>query len=259
MSDHSKQPTSLATNPPPQPFAQRAWQRLRVNIKSKPWFGNFLARLIYAWLLLVHKTNRMLPGSTDGVELFKANAPAIFAIWHGQHFMVPFLSPKGAKVVTLFSKSADAEINAKLAELMGFETVRGSGGREPVRSHEKGGVKALLSLKRALDAGKSVVMIADISKSTPRKSGLGVVTLAKISGRPIIGVAYASSRRHVIAKSWDKTTINLPFGRASIVASEPLFVGKDADEKVMESCRIELDARLTRVTEKANNMVDNRA
>jgi lysophospholipid acyltransferase (LPLAT)-like uncharacterized protein len=249
----------MATNPPQLPYLQRLWQRLRVSIKSKPWFGNLLARIIYAWLLLVHKTNKMLPGSTDGVALFNDNAPAIFAIWHGQHFMVPFLSPKGAKVVTLFSKSADAEINAKLAELMGFETVRGSGGREPSRSHEKGGVKALLALKRALDEGKSVVMIADISKSTPRQSGLGVITLAKISGRPIIGVAYASSRRHVIAKSWDQTTINLPFGRASIIASDPLFVAKDADAAKLESCRAQLDASLNSVTQAARNMVDNRA
>ncbi|MGL4487992.1 MAG: lysophospholipid acyltransferase family protein [Rhizobiaceae bacterium] len=229
---------------------------MRSSIKSKPWFGNMLVHLIYGWLSLVHKTNRLLPGSTDGVELFSKNAPAIFAIWHGQHFMVPFLSPTGAKVVTLFSRSADAEINAKLAERMGFETVRGSGGRDPSRAHEKGGVKALIALKRALDAGKSVVMIADISKSTPRQSGLGVITLAKISGRPIIGVAYASSRRRVLAKSWDKTTINLPFGRASIIASEPMFIPKDANDDIMEACRAELDAKLNLVTKQAYTMVD---
>lgn len=198
-------------------------------------------------------------GSTNGVDLFNKNAPAIFAIWHGQHFMVPFLSPKGAKVVTLFSKSADAEINAKLAEHMGFETVRGSGGREGAKAHEKGGVRALLALKRALDDGKSVVMIADISKSTPRQSGLGIVTLAKISGRPIIGVAYASSRRHVIEKSWDKTTINLPFGRAIIVASEPMFVAKDCDDNAMENCRQVLDEKLNDVTSQAYNRVDQRS
>ena len=199
-----------------------------------------------------------MPGSTEGVQLFEKNAPAIFAIWHGQHFMVPFLSPKGAKVVTLFSKSADAEINVKLAERMGFETVRGSGGREPTKSQEKGGAKALLSLKRALDSGKSVVMIADISKSTPRQAGLGVITLAKISGRPIIAVAYASSRRHVIAKSWDKTTVNLPFGRASIIASDPIFVAKDTDDLAIERHRSELDARLKRATVEAYNLVDKR-
>ncbi len=227
-----------------------------MSIKSKPWFASLLVKIIYAWLLLVHKTNKILPGSTNSVELFNKNAPAIFAIWHGQHFMVPFLSPKGAKVVTLFSKSADAEINAKLAEHMGFETVRGSGGREGVNAQDKGGVRALLALKRALDDGKSVVMIADISKSTPRQSGLGIVTLAKISGRPIIGVAYASSRRHVIEKSWDKTTINLPFGRAVIIASDPMFVAKDHDDSAMERSRLTLDKKLNDVTKQAYNCVD---
>jgi lysophospholipid acyltransferase (LPLAT)-like uncharacterized protein len=256
LSDHPNHQTKLTTTAPRLPYFQRVWQRLRVSIKSKPWFGSLLVKVIYAWLWLVHKTNKILPGSTDGIELFNKNAPAIFAIWHGQHFLVPFLSPKGAKVVTLFSKSADAEINAKLAEHMGFETVRGSGGRETAKSQEKGGVRALLALKRALDDGKSVVMIADISKSTPRQSGLGIVTLAKISGRPIIGVAYASSRRHVIEKSWDKTTINLPFGRAIVVTSDPLFVAKDSDDLAMENSRVELDAKLNLVTRRAYNRVD---
>jgi hypothetical protein len=232
---------------------------MRGSIKSKPWFGNALVATIYRWLWLVHKTNRLLPGSANASDVFGKNAPAIFAIWHGQHFMVPFLSPNGAKVVTLFSKSADAEINAKLAERMGFETVRGSGGREPSRTQEKGGVKALLALKRALETDKSVVMIADISKSTPRQSGLGIITLARISGRPIIAVAYASSRRKVIDKSWDKTTINLPFGKAAIIASEPLFVAKDADEQSLNAARLELDARLNAATQTAYALVDNQS
>jgi lysophospholipid acyltransferase (LPLAT)-like uncharacterized protein len=254
--DHRNHPSQITSNPAQPPFLQRLWQKVRVSIKSKPWFASLVVNLIYGWLLLVHKTNRLLSGSTNAADLFDKNAPAIFTIWHGQHFMVPFLSPRGAKVVTLFSKSSDAEINAKLAARMGFEIVRGSGGRDPAKSQEKGGVRALLALKSALDAGKSVVMIADISKSTPRQSGLGIVTLAKISGRPIIGVAYASSRRHVIAKSWDQTTINLPFGRASIVASDPLFVAKDANENAMELYRSELDTKLKLVTEKAYSMVD---
>jgi lysophospholipid acyltransferase (LPLAT)-like uncharacterized protein len=215
-------------------------------------------RLIYGWLLLVYKTNKMLSNSTNTADIFNENSPAIFAIWHGQHFMTPFLSPKDAQIVTLFSKSADAEINAKLIEHMGFETIRGSGGRDTFQSTDKGGAKALVRLKRALDAGKSVVMIADISKATPRKAGLGIITLAKISGRPIIGVAYASSRRIVIEKSWDKTTINLPFGRAIVRTTAPLFVDKNANDTMIEFKRRTLDETLSFITHEAYSMVDDR-
>jgi hypothetical protein len=55
-------------------------------------------------------------------------------------------------------------------------------------------------------------MIADISKGESRQAGEGIVRLAKISGRPIVPVALATSRRNVLERTWDKTTINLPFG-----------------------------------------------
>ena len=44
---------------------------------------------------------------------------------------------------------------------------------------------------------------------------MGIVTLARLSGRPIVPVALATSRRKVLEKTWDKTTINLPFGRGA--------------------------------------------
>ena len=78
----------------------------------------------------------------------------------------------------------------------------------------------LIALKRALDGGKNVAMIADIPHGTPREAGLGIVTLARLSGRPILPIALATSRRKVIEKSWDKTTINLPFGRASLTVGD---------------------------------------
>jgi lysophospholipid acyltransferase (LPLAT)-like uncharacterized protein len=73
-------------------------------------------------------------------------------------------------------------------------------------------VEHLIAMRNALRDGVNVVMIADISKGEPRQAGEGIVRLAKISGRPIVPVALTTSRRYVLEKTWDKTTINLPFG-----------------------------------------------
>ena len=156
----------------------------------------------------------------------------------------------------MLSRSADAEINARMVERLGIETVRGSGGRQTAKSHEKGGARALIQLKRALDVGKSVFMIADISKAEARHSGLGIVTLARISGRPIIAVAYASTRKHVIERTWDKTTLNLPFGKAAVLASEPLYVPVEASDADMEFYRMQVDDRLNGVSTKAAGLVE---
>jgi len=63
----------------------------------------------------------------------------------------------------MFSRSADAEINARVGEKLGLETVRGSGGRSKHQNTDKGGARALLTLKRALQGGKTAAMIADIA------------------------------------------------------------------------------------------------
>ena len=82
----------------------------------------------------------------------------------------------------MVSRSADAEMNALVIEKIGIEAVRGSGGRDSSQQVEKGGARALIALKKALDAGNNVAMIADIPHGTPREAGLGIVTLARLSG-----------------------------------------------------------------------------
>ena len=101
-------------------------------------------------------------------------------------------------------------------------------------------------------------MIADIPHGTPRDSGQGIILLAKLSGRPILPVAFTTSRRKVLEKSWDRTTINLPFGRGSTVVGELVEVPMDADENELERKRQELTRALNAATSKAYRMVDER-
>ncbi|MGN6537292.1 MAG: lysophospholipid acyltransferase family protein, partial [Mesorhizobium sp.] len=188
--------------------------------------------------------------------VFEREEPAILALWHGQHILLPAFYPSRRPLVAMVSRSADAEINALVVEKFGIETVRGSGGRESARNLDKGGAKALIALKKALVAGKNVCMIADIPHGTPRDAGLGVILLAKLSGRPIYPAALATSRRKVLEKSWDKTTINLPFGRSALIAAQPIFVASDADEAEMERKRLEVTDALNAATAEAYRMVD---
>jgi lysophospholipid acyltransferase (LPLAT)-like uncharacterized protein len=195
----------------------------------------------------------------DAAAIYAKHSPTIVALWHGQHLLMPFYYPRGKPLAVMLSRSADAELNALVVEKLGMEPVRGSGGRENARHLEKGGARALIALKKALDAGKNVAMIADIPHGTPREAGLGIITLARLSGRPILPLALATSRRKVIEKSWDKTTINLPFGHASLGVGDPVSVPADADQAVMEEKRRELTAALNAATEQAYRAVDRKA
>jgi lysophospholipid acyltransferase (LPLAT)-like uncharacterized protein len=147
-------------------------------------------------------------------------------------------------------------MNALVLQKLGMEAVRGSGGRDHRQHLDKGGAQALIALKRVLDDGDNVAMIADIPHGKPREAGLGIVTLAKLSGRPILPVALASSRRKVLENSWDKTAINLPFGRASLALGALVSVPADADDALMEEKRRELTAQLNQATAEAYGKVD---
>lgn len=234
----------------------RFWRKVRKPLAESRFVKGALASSIALGMRFVRWTNPLSEESTDTSQIMRNHPTAIFAFWHGQHILALAYKPQGYPLVAMFSKSADAELNAIVAEKFGFETVRGSGGRERQKSHEKGGARALIALKRALDQGKSICMIADIPHGEPRQAGLGIVTLARISGRPVIGIAIATSRRKVLERSWDKTTVNLPFGRSAFICSEPVFVPADADEAEMERLRGEVTAALNAATATAYSIVD---
>ena len=129
--------------------------------------------------------------------------------------------------------------------------MRGSGGR-PSKMHKKGGVAALRHLLKALEDNATVALTADVPKGPARIAGPGIVLLARLSGRPIVPIAPATSRS-ITLNSWDKAAINLPFGRMALVIGDPVFVPADLDEAGMpamqETVKAALDAATTRAYE----------
>lgn len=212
--------------------------------------------LLIHWALAgIWRTNRDNGTSTDWEPMLEGQWPVILALWHGQHLLAPYAKPHDRHFTTLVSRSTDAEINARVVERAGFGVIRGSGGREPRMIAEKGGVRALIAMRDALKRGDNIAMIADISKGEVRVAGEGIVTLARISGRPIIPVAAATSRYHVLEKTWDKTTLPLPFGRRSVQVGPPIYVPAEADADEMARVRAHVTAELNRVTEEAARAV----
>jgi lysophospholipid acyltransferase (LPLAT)-like uncharacterized protein len=233
------------------------WRRIREPLAQSRFVKNAIASLFAQFVRLIRLTNRVVDGSTQiSGGVYRQFEPGIIALWHGQHLLTPAYYPKGRPLVAMVSRSADAELNALMLQRFGIEAVRGSGGRENARHLDKGGAKALIALKKSLAVGKNVAMIADIPHGTPRDAGLGIVLLARLSGRPLVPVAITTSRRKVLEKSWDKTTINLPFGRSSIVIGQPIFVAAGADDAEMERKRQEVTTALNAATAEAYRLVD---
>jgi len=226
-----------------------SWKRLG----RQRWVQVSAGVLAAEYLRLAFKTTRFVIEPADSYARVDANMPIIMAMWHGQHFLVPFLQRPDERAKVLISRHRDAEINAIAAERLGVETIRGSGdtGREFLR---KGGVGAFRQMLDALQNNYSVALTADVPKIA-RVAGHGIVMLARESGRPIFPVAVATSRRYVL-HNWDRTTINLPFGRGAAVAGEPVRVPADADNGALEEYRRQVEDRLNAATARAYALVD---
>jgi lysophospholipid acyltransferase (LPLAT)-like uncharacterized protein len=203
---------------------------------------------------LVRGTTSLTMEPGNPFDIYADLKPFIITTWHGQHLMVTWLMRPDTPTRALVSKSRDGDLSAAFMGNFGIKAVRGSGGRKRSDSIEKGGARAFLQLKRALDEGDNVATIADISKTVARRCGQGVIALARASGRPIIPMGFATSRWWNL-NSWDKATFHLPFSRGAAVAGRPIPVPRDADDSVMEVKRLEVEQAINAAVDRAYQLV----
>ena len=91
-----------------------------------------------AYLRLVWRTSRFLVEPADLYERMAEDVPLIAAMWHGQHFLVPF-ARRGHRFKVMITRHRDGELYAMVAERIGIAVIRGSGDHGG-RFDRKGGV-----------------------------------------------------------------------------------------------------------------------
>src|SRR5260370_11126577 len=106
---------------------------------------------------------------------------------------------------------------------------------------------------RHVDGGTRAAMTADVP-TRARVAGLGIVTLARLSGRPIVPMTVVTSRR-LQFRTWDRASLGLPFGRAAVVAGDFIRVPADADDEATEAARIAVENGLDETPRPAYSMV----
>jgi lysophospholipid acyltransferase (LPLAT)-like uncharacterized protein len=211
-----------------------------------------LGALAAQYLRLIWRTKASLVlEPADIYERVEPHLPVIVTMWHGQHFLVPFVR-REHRVKVLVSRHRDGEINAVAAERLGLQTIRGSGDHGG-RFAQKGGAGAFQSMLAALSEGYTMALTADVPKLA-RVAGIGIVKLAQLSGRPIYPVAVATSR-HIELRNWDRSVVDLPFSRTSIVVADPIEVEPDADGAQIEACRLKVESGLNAANLRARRLV----
>lgn len=206
--------------------------------------GKGLARFIS----VVAGTSRAIYEPDDLMQRLRAGHPLIMAGWHGQFMMLSRLDPGDVKVAAMVARHGDAELIAQAMQALGVTLIRGAGAGG--RKRDRGGAAALRTAVKALKDDYSLVMTADVPPGPARVAGLGIITIAAMSGCPIYPVAIATSKM-MSFDTWSRLTINLPFSKIAFVGGAPVHVPRDADAETMESLRKTLENELNRATERA--------
>ena len=207
------------------------------------WFAAMLIRLVWV-------TGRW---RTVGAEIPAAywdkNQPFILAFWHGRLMMMPYCWRRGKGMNMLISQHRDGELIARTIGHFGLGSVRGSSAKPG--KQDKGGGGALRAMVKQLSRNEYVGITPDGPRGPRQHVGDGILSIARLSGAPVIPVSFGATRR-IHARSWDRFLIALPFSRGVFVWGKPHYVPRDADTDGLEKARLLLEEDLNRITAEAD-------
>jgi lysophospholipid acyltransferase (LPLAT)-like uncharacterized protein len=148
-------------------------------------------------------------------EIIKSGRQPIIAFWHGRILPATWYF-RNRGIVALTSANFDGQWIARVLEHFGNHTVPGSSSR--------GGMRAMLELKRRLLSGSPVAFALDGPRGPARVAQPGAVWLAAATGSPILPF-HAEASSYWKISSWDRTQVPKPFSTVSIAISPPVDSG----------------------------------
>ena len=171
-------------------------------------------------------------------RIWAAGKPVIFVLWHGRLLPGTYFH-RHQRLVTLISQHRDGDYIASVVEGWGYHAARGSSSR--------GGSDAMRQLVRSVKSGRSVAVTPDGPRGPREEMKTGPISLAQLTGAPLIPVACGASRAWFFG-GWDRFLIPKPFARLRIRYAEPIEVPRDANPAAVEAIREAAEARLRALT-----------
>jgi len=179
----------------------------KLLLNAAPWIA---ARLI-RWL------HRRIKPASIGDEplrsLWDDGKNVILSFWHDQLFMMA-TGYSGPKASVMISSSKDGELIARTMTYFDIGSIRGSSSR--------GGRAAFRAM---IDLGKEQIDLAftpDGPRGPRHEIKDGVIQLARVTGRPIVPMAFACSKGHRFS-SWDRFLLPFPWGKGVYSFGSPIY------------------------------------
>jgi lysophospholipid acyltransferase (LPLAT)-like uncharacterized protein len=215
--------------------------------KSAPYLILFGAR----WLIRTYRVQSVI-GQNDFDRVLADRVTLLPCFWHTQivgcaWFLIESRR-RGLRLGFLISPSKDGEIGAKLFDLLKVPVIRGSS------SHT--GAKSLRDLYLAIKReGLSVATPPDGPLGPPGVFKPGWVNLARLTGAPMLPIAYAADRFWTL-NTWDRLMIPKPFARIALALGDPVYAGPELDNIGLERLQERMEDELNELSKKARQAIE---
>ena len=222
------------------------------DLSSYPLRKRFMIRAAdLGFFLLINVIGRTIRWRVDGWENWERatrdDRVPIYTFWHNRVFLATYFWQK-RRIVVMTSQSFDGEYIARFIQRFGYGAARGSSSR--------GGIGAIVEMVRLMRAGLPTAFTIDGPKGPRYVAKMGAVLLAKKTGQPILPFTITPRRFWESKKSWDRFQVPLPFTRTRVNIASPIYVPADADEKVLEVKRDELQTALDELNRRGEESID---
>ncbi|MFK5937473.1 MAG: lysophospholipid acyltransferase family protein [Sulfurimonas sp.] len=172
-----------------------------------PFIASLMIRLLY-------RTNKINYHSPETIS----EEPIIFACWHGELLMLPYLYShyrKNPHAKVLISNHFDGELISKTIKNFGLGTLAGSTTRNAARVL----IQAIKTIKDGYDIG----ITPDGPKGPRHEVADGIIIMAQKTKAKIVLVEIKPTKFWQL-NSWDKFVIPKPFGIINYYATNEIDV-----------------------------------
>lgn len=190
-----------------------------------PFLASILIRVLYY-------TNKKKFHSPESI----GDEAIIFACWHGELLMLPYLYSKYRKkpnVKVLVSSHFDGMLVSKTMKYFGIKTIFGSTNRNAARVL----IQAIKTLKSGYDLG----ITPDGPKGPRYEVADGIIVMAQKANVKIV-LTRIFPTKYWQFNSWDKFKVPKPFGTINYYSTPPL----DVSDLSLEEARILIKEGLKR-------------
>lgn len=201
----------------------------------------FYGLLVYYIIMLIKLTLKI---EIIGKENMSEEKPYVLALWHSKVVATVLALGFIKKRAGLASPSADGELISVPLEKLGYKMIRGSSGKDSV--------KGLVQLIKAVKEGYTIGTPLDGPKGPRFEAKQGMMYVAQKSGRPMVFMGAAYSKKWVLSKTWDKCQIPKPFSKVVCVISEPFYLEKSIP---VEDYKEIVEKKLNDINEVAENLI----